>query len=100
MPELALCLSHLPLLLILCFVSFRFVGAYEIDRLRRFREDLIAVVKGTLLLRSDDGHDFLLARSLRVCVRDAAVLSAEPRRCALTPVLHVERNSPPAPQWL
>jgi Undecaprenyl-phosphate glucose phosphotransferase len=49
-PDLQLCLHNLPLVLILCLVAFRIAGAYELHRLRRFREDLIAVFKGSLLL--------------------------------------------------
>ncbi len=49
-PDPELCWHNLPLVLLLCLVAFRIGGAYQVHRLRRFREDLIAVVKGTLLL--------------------------------------------------
>ena len=49
-PDPLLCWSNLPLVFILCLVSFRIAGSYQIHRLRRFREDFIAVVKGSLLL--------------------------------------------------
>lgn len=45
-----LCIRSLPLVLLLAVVAYRITGQYEIHRLRRFREDLIAVVKGTALL--------------------------------------------------
>jgi len=49
-PDAELCWRNLPLVLLLCVVSFRVAGAYDVHRLRRFREDLIATCKGTLLL--------------------------------------------------
>jgi Undecaprenyl-phosphate glucose phosphotransferase len=49
-PDPELCWNNLPLVLLLCLVAFRIGGAYQVHRLRRFREDFIAVVKGTLLL--------------------------------------------------
>jgi Undecaprenyl-phosphate glucose phosphotransferase len=49
-PDAQLCWSNLPLVLLLAVVSFRLAGAYQVHRLRRFREEFVAVVKGTLLL--------------------------------------------------
>lgn len=49
-PDPTLCWNNLPLVFLLCLVAFRFAGSYEVHRLRRFREDLTAVFKGTLLL--------------------------------------------------
>ena len=49
-PDEQLCWNNLPLVLILAVVAFRIAGAYEVHRLRRFREEFVAVVKGTLLL--------------------------------------------------
>jgi Undecaprenyl-phosphate glucose phosphotransferase len=49
-PDPQLCWNNLPLVLLLCLAAFRFGGAYQVHRLRRFREDFIAVVRGTLLL--------------------------------------------------
>jgi Undecaprenyl-phosphate glucose phosphotransferase len=44
------CIAYLPLVAIFSWVSYRIVGQYEIHRLRRFREEMVAVVKGVLLL--------------------------------------------------
>src|SRR5262249_52243118 len=49
-PDFSLCLHNLPLVAILALVSFRLAGQYEIHRLRRFREEMIAVLKGGTLL--------------------------------------------------
>jgi Undecaprenyl-phosphate glucose phosphotransferase len=49
-PDPELCWHNLPLVLLLCLVAFRITGAYAVHRLRRFREEFVAVVKGTLLL--------------------------------------------------
>lgn len=49
-PDEQLCWNNLPLVLILSLLAFRIAGCYQVHRLRRFREDLIAVFKGTLLL--------------------------------------------------
>jgi len=45
-----LCWNNLPLVVLLTLVAFRISGSYQVHRLRRFREELIAVVKGTFLL--------------------------------------------------
>src|SRR5262249_25312170 len=45
-----LCWRALPLVLILCGVAYRLAGQYEGHRLRRFRAEGIAVLKGTALL--------------------------------------------------
>ncbi len=49
-PDPEMCWHSLPLVLILALVAFRIVGQYEVQRLRRFREELLAVCKGTALL--------------------------------------------------
>ena len=49
-PNFALCLANLPLIIALSLVSFRLAGLYEVHRMRRFREELVAVLKGTALL--------------------------------------------------
>src|SRR5262245_16661380 len=45
-----LCWRTLPLVLLLGAVAYRLAGQYEIHRLRRFREETVAVLKGTALL--------------------------------------------------
>jgi Undecaprenyl-phosphate glucose phosphotransferase len=50
MPEPELCWNNLPLVCLLSVVAFRLAGSYDVHRLRRFREDLLAVVKGSVLL--------------------------------------------------
>ena len=49
-PDPELCWHNLPLVLILSLVSYRIAGSYQVHRLRRFREELVSVVKGTFLL--------------------------------------------------
>src|SRR5262245_53039538 len=50
MPGFYLCARNLPLVMLLAAVSYQFTGQYTIHRLRRFREDMVGVVKGTALL--------------------------------------------------
>jgi Undecaprenyl-phosphate glucose phosphotransferase len=45
-----LCWRALPLVLLLCSIAYRLAGQYEVHRLRRFREEVLAVLKGTALL--------------------------------------------------
>ena len=49
-PPLAWYLRSLPLILILALVAYRAAGMYEVHRLRRFREELVAVGKGVGLM--------------------------------------------------
>ncbi|MFO0879586.1 MAG: undecaprenyl-phosphate glucose phosphotransferase [Gemmataceae bacterium] len=49
-PQFYLCLRQLPLVLLLAFLAYRIAGQYDIGRLRRFREEMVAVFRGTLLL--------------------------------------------------
>ena len=49
-PDFALCLNYVPLVGVFAAVAYRIVGQYEIHRLRRFREEMVAVVKGVALL--------------------------------------------------
>jgi Undecaprenyl-phosphate glucose phosphotransferase len=49
-PEIALYLQNLPLILLLAAVAFHVAGQYRIHRMRRFREELVAVLKGSALL--------------------------------------------------
>ena len=49
-PSEHICWNNLPLVLLLTVVSFRFMKLYDVHRLRRFREELVAVVKATALL--------------------------------------------------
>jgi Undecaprenyl-phosphate glucose phosphotransferase len=48
--EAALCWQNLPLVLLLALVSYHFTGQYAIDRLRRLREEVVCVLKGSALL--------------------------------------------------
>lgn len=45
-PDFSLCVGSLPLVVVLALVSYRLGGLYQVHRLRRFREELIAVAKG------------------------------------------------------
>jgi Undecaprenyl-phosphate glucose phosphotransferase len=49
-PSFFLCLRQTPLLLLLAFLAYRVAGQYDIGRLRRFREETVAVLRGTALL--------------------------------------------------
>lgn len=49
-PDVSLCLRNLPLVLLLAAVAYRFTGQYAVGRLRRFREEVVCVLKGTALL--------------------------------------------------
>jgi Undecaprenyl-phosphate glucose phosphotransferase len=49
-PDVYLCWRNLPLVMLLAAVAFRLTGQYAIGRLRRFREEVVCVLKGTALL--------------------------------------------------
>jgi Undecaprenyl-phosphate glucose phosphotransferase len=49
-PDIDLCWHDLPLVLVLATFSYKIVGQYHVHRLRRFREELVSVAKGTALL--------------------------------------------------
>jgi Undecaprenyl-phosphate glucose phosphotransferase len=50
LPEAELCWRTLPLVVLLAAVAYRLAGQYDIHRLRRLREELISILKGTFLL--------------------------------------------------
>lgn len=49
-PDFALCVRNLPLVLLLAAVAFHLGGMYLVHRLRRGREEMVAVGKGSALL--------------------------------------------------
>jgi len=49
-PGFELCERNLPLVVVLAAVAFRIAGQYQIHRLRRLREETLAVCKGAALL--------------------------------------------------
>src|SRR5262245_43673877 len=49
-PPLELYIRALPLMLLVGVIAYRLAGMYEVHRLRRFREELIAVGKGVALM--------------------------------------------------
>jgi Undecaprenyl-phosphate glucose phosphotransferase len=49
-PDISLCWRNLPVVLVLAVVSYRLAGQYAIHRLRRFREEMVGAIKGTVLL--------------------------------------------------
>jgi Undecaprenyl-phosphate glucose phosphotransferase len=49
-PAFYLCLRQVPLVWVLSAVAYRVAGQYTIGRLRRFREEMVAAFKGSLLL--------------------------------------------------
>src|SRR5262245_60842209 len=48
--DISLCWRNLPVVILLAAIAYRLTGQYTIHRLRRFREELIGVFKGTALL--------------------------------------------------
>src|SRR5438067_810203 len=49
-PDAYLCWRNLPLVMLLSAVANQLTGQYTIHRLRRFREEMIGVVKSSVLL--------------------------------------------------
>lgn len=49
-PDFSYCLALLPVVGIFALVAYRIVGQYDIHRLRRFREEMVAVAKGVALV--------------------------------------------------
>src|SRR5947209_18328057 len=49
-PDFHLCLTMLPLVLGLAVLAYRMAGQYAVHRLRRFREEMVAVFRGVALL--------------------------------------------------
>jgi Undecaprenyl-phosphate glucose phosphotransferase len=49
-PDPILCWRNLPLVLVLAAVAYHLTGQYTIGRLRRFREEVVCVLKGTALM--------------------------------------------------
>src|SRR5437016_10748654 len=49
-PDVSLCWRNLPLVMLMAGVAYRLTGQYTIHRLRRLREEVICVLKGTILL--------------------------------------------------
>ena len=49
-PDFDLCIGNLPMVIILSLVSYRLVHLYEVHRLRRVREEVVAAAKGVGLL--------------------------------------------------
>src|SRR5690242_4246913 len=49
-PDVLLCWRNVPLVVLLAAVAYHLTGQYTIHRLRRFREEVVCVLKGTALL--------------------------------------------------
>jgi Undecaprenyl-phosphate glucose phosphotransferase len=49
-PDFAQCCRNLPLVLVWAAFAYRLTGQYAIHRLRRFREEMVAVLRGTALM--------------------------------------------------
>ncbi|HLJ96174.1 MAG TPA: undecaprenyl-phosphate glucose phosphotransferase [Gemmataceae bacterium] len=49
-PSASLCWRILPVVLLLAVISYQLTGQYTIHRLRRFREEMVGAIKGTVLL--------------------------------------------------
>jgi Undecaprenyl-phosphate glucose phosphotransferase len=50
MPDVQLCWRLLPLVLLIAAVAYRLAGQYDIHRLRRLREEVVSVARGTALM--------------------------------------------------
>jgi Undecaprenyl-phosphate glucose phosphotransferase len=84
-PGFHACLQNLPWVLILAIAAFRLAGQYRIHRLRRFREELIAVMKGSGLLAlfvmaarfyRQDAYESRIAMALFTALTPIGVLTA------------------------
>jgi Undecaprenyl-phosphate glucose phosphotransferase len=49
-PDIYLCWRNLPLVILLAAIAYRLTGQYVIHRLRRFREEMVGVIRGTALM--------------------------------------------------
>jgi Undecaprenyl-phosphate glucose phosphotransferase len=49
-PAFYLCMRQMPVVVLLAALAYRMAGQYHIGRLRRFREEMVAVVQGTALM--------------------------------------------------
>jgi Undecaprenyl-phosphate glucose phosphotransferase len=50
LPDAYLCWRNIPLVLLFAAVAYQYTGQYTIHRLRRFREEMVGVLQGTVLL--------------------------------------------------
>jgi Undecaprenyl-phosphate glucose phosphotransferase len=84
-PDFYHCWRNLPLVLLLATGAYQLTGQYTIHRLRRFREEMIAVLKGTALLSllvmattfyRQDPYDSRLTMLLFSALASAGVLTA------------------------
>jgi Undecaprenyl-phosphate glucose phosphotransferase len=82
-PDFSLCLRNLPLVLVLAVVAYHFTGQYTIHRLRRLREEVICVLKGTGLMSllvmattfyRQDPYDSRATMLLFSCLSTAGIL--------------------------
>jgi Undecaprenyl-phosphate glucose phosphotransferase len=96
LPETELCWRTLPLVLLISAVAYRITGQYALHRLRRLREELASVAKGTLLM-------FLLVIATLFNLRDPyesrAALLLFPVLSALLILVH-RRVAWAAVRWL
>jgi Undecaprenyl-phosphate glucose phosphotransferase len=95
-PNWELCWRNLPLVLLLAIGSYHLVGLYIIHRLRRLREEVIGVAKGTVLLAllvmatvfyTHDAYESRAAILLFTLGTAAGVLSA--RRTSWAAIRHL-----------
>jgi Undecaprenyl-phosphate glucose phosphotransferase len=95
-PSFGLYLRSLPPILFLAVFAYRFAGMYEVHRLRRFREELVAVGGGVALMA--------LATIATVFVQQQYYLSRLAMGifvvCTLTAILFARRLSWIALRWL
>jgi Undecaprenyl-phosphate glucose phosphotransferase len=62
-PDVYLCWRNLPIVVFLAAVAYHLTGQYTIHRLRRLREEVVCVLKGTALLA-------LLVMAMTFCLHD------------------------------
>jgi Undecaprenyl-phosphate glucose phosphotransferase len=98
-PDLALCTEKLPLILILAAVAYSVAGLYQVHRLRRFREEMVGVFKGSTLLLllvlatvfyRQDPYESRITMALFYGLTMLAVLAA--RRASWQTIRHLRRK--------
>jgi Undecaprenyl-phosphate glucose phosphotransferase len=98
-PDVYLCWRNLPLVVLLSVIAYELTGQYAIHRLRRFREEVVAVLKGTALLSllvmattfyTHDPYESRATMLLFSALAAGGVLTA--RRCSWAIIRYLRRR--------
>src|SRR5262245_19103399 len=98
-PDIDLCLRSLPLVVLLAVGAYHWTGQYAIGRLRRLREEVVCVLKGTgllsLLVMSSsfylhDPYESRASMGLFSVLTAVAILTA--RRLSWAAIRYLRRN--------